>query len=814
MVDSPRLPQLTPRHRPVPPSQAARGTAPASYFLGDAVATSGGVVPRSAVIATPRSSRPQFQPRPLQQPDKISAGGGDYVGTGLDGVKRQVAAELRRLQRESEGLDPCDKAVLELHRESFTRLIGSFKVYAPVLAQIKSAFDTTLDSRMQQIFHSEPKVVKLDALKNGYDLNLQAIYDKHDADAKPYRDDLENLRKTNQMLDEKIAEKRKVIDADTASLKDMKFKLDELEEWQQTLVESMKQWEVQLERMNTAADQSDKSVWRKKQGIAKAKDKILMGQGTLARKQTAIKEKDWAIKVAVEEIIDLHTRIQSQTAAVRLSSSKLEQMVAKLDETKNSLEKQKATAVNRDRAVTPRPDWEEASAFLQEKRVHIGGQQATLNLENPSAQIASDLAKMLETIKIDLMEARQDVRQHESQLLNEDEDAAARMAERERAEMQGSGVKYLVCQGKGPNVPVYLRATGKVENKNYPRPKVVAFLKEFWKTKGETAKTRAVKMDIFLDNFFRRKFPGKNLVESVYNIMYGVSKFSFDADCDLFAQILNGSLPEGAYYGQVKMIDGLQTLLKKSDKENHGGRVWNTLERQEFSECLTKYFPLKTQDDLKALRRALSRDQPLPDIRYMQLFEEDESGLPPTFLEALRDQYASDIEQSYPKLEDAIRKMTLEEAEKKQRVTRVEKNECYVGSELYQLLVNVPLIKNSSLCKENADPARMLSLMEELELLEYHEGDVIVQEGSVAAHAFIVQEGGACVVKEGVSNLNTNYSFGDFFGELALTHEDVRAASVLAKASRRGICRCVRISKKVFDQFSIDEADNQELLHK
>ena len=56
----------------------------------------------------------------------------------------------------------------------------SFRAYAPLLSQIKAAYDDAIDTRMQKLFEVQPKVVKLDALRNGYDLNLRAVYDKHE----------------------------------------------------------------------------------------------------------------------------------------------------------------------------------------------------------------------------------------------------------------------------------------------------------------------------------------------------------------------------------------------------------------------------------------------------------------------------------------------------------------------------------------------------------------------------------------------------------------------------------------------------------
>ena len=41
------------------------------------------------------------------------------------------------------------------------------------------------------------------------------------------------------------------------------------------------------------------------------------------------------------------------------------------------------------------------------------------------------------------------------------------------------------------------------------------------------------------------------------------------------------------------------------------------------------------------------------------------------------------------------------------------------------------------------------------------------------------------------------YRVGDLFGELGLLQNDVRVMSVIARASKRGKCRCLRISKAV-----------------
>jgi Ca2+-binding EF-hand superfamily protein/tetrahydromethanopterin S-methyltransferase subunit G len=626
--------------------------------------------------------------------------------------------------------------------------------------------------------------------------------DGHHQQAKPYRDELRGLKEATAQLDTALAEKQELLTKDTASYNDVKARLEELDEWQHTLVGSMKKWEGDLDKMNNEADQDHKSVWKKKEGIAKAAAKIELGKNSMQRKQSTIRDKQQAIDSTVKEIIELHAKIQVQKAAVVESKDKLDQMQQKLQNTKSTLEQEKADAVDRGRVDTPRPDWEETKSYLS--KIY-----PDLDIDKTSKEIVEDLTKVVVELRAQTIEARQDAKAHELAKENEDAEMEERQQKIAAADKKASTSKFLVCQGKGPGVPVYLRATGKVPNLNFSRNKVVSFLREFWSAKGKSDSTRSADPADFLSNFLKQKFgTSRKKIENSYNIIYGVTRYSFDADCEIFSSILEGNLPSDAFFGQQSMVAGLAAALKKSDSENHGGRMWNTLDRTEFGDVLKKYFPLKSDEDLKALRRALSRDQPLPDIRYLLLFKDDDAGLPSKFLETVRDQYCNDVQQAFPRLEAAIRRTTLEDAESKQVMHQIKDSELFVGSEYYKVVRNIALFS-----KEIADK-ELLEIIQEMDVLEYHDGDVIIQEGTVAQHAFVLMEGGAYVVKEGAKNLNTNYNYGDFFGELALMHEDVRAASVLARASRKGSCRCLRMHKNTFDKIKVDEERAQELLQK
>ena len=231
---------------------------------------------------------------------------------------------------------------------------------------------------------------------------------------------------------------------------------------------------------------------------------------------------------------------------MRESGVKLEQMENKLKQTEVSLEGQKSLAVNRDRAVTPRPDWEEAECFLLEKKVVEPHEN--LPMGEDTKTIVKYLTDLINKIRGDLVEAKQDVSTYNSSLLNKEEEAAARIEQMEQAEKAGEKSKFLVCHGKNPGVPIYLRATGKVKNSNLSRQKIVAFLRDYWKEKRATKSSLTMPCDLFLDNLLKKRFgTERKMVEMSYNIIYGVGRFSFDADCGMFANILEGTMPQDAY---------------------------------------------------------------------------------------------------------------------------------------------------------------------------------------------------------------------------------------------------------------------------
>ena len=306
-------------------------------------------------------------------------------------------------------------------------------------------------------------------------------------------------------------------------------------------------------------------------------------------------------------------------------------------------------------------------------------------------------------------EAKDDYRKHEFADKTKEEQQETDRRRKREADEAGANKKWLLCLGRGSNVPPYLRAVGKVPNKNLTQKFVAKWIEEFWDDKAKGIKSRAMPVDEYLMSYLTLKYGAtRGKVEWVYNLMFGIRRYNFDPDCQSFLAILNGEIPEVCYYATKKMLVVLLQVLTKADKENHGGRLWNTLERGEFSETVEGQFKLKTDEEKKALRRALLNDQPLPDIRYKELFE-SEDGIAAKYLETLREQFIQEVQESYENVESSIRKAAMEDAVARQSIRQMRPEQCY---SYLSLIKGVWLFENSKMTDE-----QMLAIIGKMEIV-------------------------------------------------------------------------------------------------
>ena len=291
------------------------------------------------------------------------------------------------------------------------------------------------------------------------------------------------------------------------------------------------------------------------------------------------------------------------------------------------------------RPLTPRPDW----TVLEQA---VAMDKSDVCTAQPSGMVVMDILSQMDMISQQVSK------------LQEKLPWAIEQKKRE-ASMQS---KWFVCKGTGPGIPKFLRLQGKVRNRGIQKADCEKFITEFWeartKAKEKGGRESMIMAVDFLYTFLKGRFGVPTAIaEFGYNLMDGVKRYAYDADCELFHRIITGELCEDAYEEQIATVSKFQDFLRKTEARKVGKKkAKGTLSREEFLLALEKHFPFKSKADLSSLAQALIYDQPLAVINYEHLFEDcNQAGDQGKFAETLRDQHMSDIVQSYSAIEDAIR---------------------------------------------------------------------------------------------------------------------------------------------------------------
>lgn len=799
----------------------AVAVAPATYYLSPHKrGVTAGVVSREAARSEPpfsglraASARDSERPRPFGDDLRAEAPythrpstsghtrtfrvDTKYVNSGLERVRARVQEEARNLQRAGRDLPEFSAARLEVHQNLLNRLLSTFRGYAPAFAKIKAEFDRAVATRQAKLLRTRDQAVQLKALNSGYDLELPAIRERYERSMKPDREKLAALRQEIGTINEMLVQKGALLKEVRKKREGARESHEDLEDQQQVLAMGMRAGEMQLKQMTLEMVDSDTSVWRTNNEIRQNTIKFDALVESLERKRDELDEQVALSHKLHEGIMTLHVQIQQMTKKVRESSKKSEELVGQLRQAQALLEEKKAESVDRTRPTTPRPDWPEAQASV--------ANAMQLDTSTNTKDAVLQIVRTIEDFARRTVEAQDDLRQQELHEEHAPDEAEQRRRVVAAADEAGANKKWLLCLGRGSSVPDYLRATGKVKNKNLARSYVVQWIEEFWDKKASGVKSRQLPVDEYLDNYLTLKYGSeRGRVEWVYNLMFGIKRYSYDADCQTFLAILNGELPEVVYYAQKKLLIRLLQVLEKADKENHGGRVWNTLSRPEFCETVEAQFKLKTEEEKKAVRRALTQDQPLPDIRYRDLFRPAD-GIYGKFMETIREQFLQEVLEAYERVESSIRKVAMEEAVAQQSIRRMRPEQCY---SYLGLIKGVWLFEKARMSDDE-----MMALIGKLEIVELRDGNVIVYEGAPTEHCYIVDEGLAVAVREGEEHPVKTYTVGDMFGDVGILKSDPNRESFVAKASKRGLCRCVRMSAAVFKELQLHSDDIATLVH-
>ncbi|EQC42016.1 hypothetical protein SDRG_00861 [Saprolegnia diclina VS20] len=171
--------------------------------------------------------------------------------------------------------------------------------------------------------------------------------------------------------------------------------------------------------------------------------------------------------------------------------------------------------------------------------------------------------------------------------------------------------EYILALGSTPEVPQFLRHTGKVRNRHMTKTELERIIRTVWTGKRvkEAHMGNHIALDDYLYEVLKTKFGIQTIVaEWGYNILHSLKLYSWDSEVDLFLLTLTGAVSEAIYEDQEAMLSACRLVLMRLN-ESYLDATWKTEPKRLFLKdallTLHNFFPLKTPLQLKSIEKAL-----------------------------------------------------------------------------------------------------------------------------------------------------------------------------------------------------------------
>uniref|UniRef100_A0A672TL26 Translin-associated factor X-interacting protein 1 N-terminal domain-containing protein n=1 Tax=Strigops habroptila TaxID=2489341 RepID=A0A672TL26_STRHB len=212
-------------------------------------------------------------------------------------------------------------------------------------------------------------------------------------------------------------------------------------------------------------------------------------------------------------------------------------------------------------------------------------------------------------------------------------------------------IKVFHGQGKGDNIPVYLRHEGEVRNRKLTKKDVVNILKDIWKEK-----IALEHLPEFFLSYLQKQYGDAAAMEWSYTLFENMRLCRSNHILSSTYSVLTGQVGEEQYHSQNQLISNLQEELAACDSSDSG-----SLTSKQFSMALREAFPLKRKESIQELvdasRCKLDSSEDLID--YLSLFKEDEEGNAEPFVAKLRTQYVREKQEYLRQLKNKLGNLFL-----------------------------------------------------------------------------------------------------------------------------------------------------------
>ncbi|KAL4444954.1 hypothetical protein ABPG77_004004 [Micractinium sp. CCAP 211/92] len=219
----------------------------------------------------------------------------------------------------------------------------------------------------------------------------------------------------------------------------------------------------------------------------------------------------------------------------------------------------------------------------------------------------------------------------------------------------------LIGMGQSAEVPKLFKHSGKLRNKHLSKRDTEKLVKEIWKERMADPAAAAGKAVDLLEFVFTQLQKKVGIVTAVvemgYNFLFGLWKYQWDADCELFLRIILGEVKEDVYVAQVRLQAEVEELFAAIDKAK--GQATGFFSKEDLRTAFLAYFKVgqpggKTLKRFDELMQAIDEDQEGDVVEWKKVFEEDREFNQGEFAEAIRDQFLQERVEFFKALEDAI----------------------------------------------------------------------------------------------------------------------------------------------------------------
>ena len=283
-----------------------------------------------------------------------------------------------------------------------------------------------------------------------------------------------------------------------------------------------------------------------------------------------------------------------------------------------------------------------SKASTADKVLDLQERYEALRTEN--AGLASRLARCLE-----LDEKRSLARQQlEEEAKLEPKGSIARYLDMLEEKGEETWSSQLVGMGQAIDVPKLFRFGGKIRNKQMSKRDTEKMVREVWKDRLASlgSKGSSTLLVDFLGSWLQKKVGiAAAVLEMGYNFLYGLWRYKWDADCELFLKILMGDIREEVYIAQNKLQLDINELFEALDKLN--GQATGSIPKEELVVALRAFFKVgkldgKSEEMFEEALAALETDQPGALVEWRKVFEEDREFNQGAFAECIREQFLTE----------------------------------------------------------------------------------------------------------------------------------------------------------------------------